>query len=451
MAGNISFGGLASGLDTESLVTRLLAAESGAKIRYQRQLDVTEGRKNTLSEIHGKLRALGTAVADLRAPTLFAQTQSITSSDPARIAVTRTGSVGTGAYMLSVSQVASAQQRSYTYTAPGAADGITVGGHTTALAAGATRDDAITAINADPSAKVWASSLGDGKIALSWRATGDDFNGDVVTSGALSAEDPYRPGKDAKYRIDGGVEQTSSTNEIADKIAGLSFTIKSTTSADVAITVGAPGPDVDKITGKLKAFVDAYNAANDLIRNELREDKVKNATSKVDRGKGAVRGDATLTALQSSLRQALGTVVGTGRTAADTLADLGITTGGAAGEAKFSQDAVNGRLTLDEAKLKETLAAEPSAVKQLLGGTGNGIAQALEAVLQPAVGADGMFDQRARSADSELTRIRSSMTAFDERLAQREKTLRAMFTRLESSLASSQSQGSALSSQLARL
>lgn len=452
MAG-VSFGGLASGLDTNALITQLLAAEAAPKVRYQRQQEIVEGRKATLGDIASRLRALGSAIADLRSPGLFASTQTVESSDPARVAVTRTGNAGTGAYSLQVLEVASAQQRSYTYTPPAGASGLTVGSHTTPLAAGATLEDAITAINADPDAKVWASALGtSGELVLSWRTTGDGTNADVVSSSALTNENAtYRPGKDAAYTIDGGATRYSDVNEITDQLAGLSFTIKAKTSADVTISVGAPGPDADKVSSKLKAFVEAYNAANDLIRAELREDKVKNAGNRIDRQKGVLRGDSALAGLQGALRQALQTTIGTGQTAADTLSDLGISTGSAAGEGRFSQDAVNGKLTFDESKFRATFAAQPAAVKQLLGGTGDGIAQALERVLSPATGVGGVFDERARSADAELTRIRSQMTAFDERLSQREKALRAMFTRLEQSLAASQAQGSRLSSQLAQL
>jgi flagellar hook-associated protein 2 len=447
----LRLGGLSSGLDTETLIAQLLAAESGGKVRYQRQLDVAEARKSTLADISSKLKALGSALADLRSPTLFAESQTVESSDPARIAVTRTGSVGTGAYAIAVTQVAAAQQRRYTYVVPPEASGLTVGGHTTAIAAGASREDAISAINSDPDAKVWASALGTGELVLSWRKTGDDWNADTVTSSALTDEDvTFRPGKDAAFTIDGGPPQSSASNEITDKIAGLSFTIKSTTTADVSITVGAPGPDLQRVTDKVKAFVDAYNAANDLIRNELREDKVRGANTKFDRGRGVLRGDAQLSALQGALRQALQTTSGS-NAAADQLADLGITTGAAAGAGTFSRDAVNGKLVLDETKLKATLQAQPAAAKALLGGTGDGIAQALEAVLAPATGADGSFDARTKSADAEMTRLRASMTAFDERLSLRERSLRAMFTRLEQNLAASQQQGSQLSARLAQL
>lgn len=443
----LRLGGLSSGLDTETIIAQLMAAERGPRIRYERQQDVAEARKSTLADIQSKLKSLGTALADLRSPTLFADTQTVETSDATRVAVSRTGSVGTGAYMVKVNTVAAAEQRAYTYTSQSTASSIEVGGHTTNLEADATLADAITAINADGDAKVWASDV-NGKIALTWRDTGAANNAATVTAASLSGESVLRAGRDAAYEID-GVAGTSASNEIST-LPGLTLTLKAPTAADVAITVGPPGPDTAKVADKVKAFVEAYNAANDLIRNELREERVRNANSKFDRGKGALRGDPALSQLQSQLRQVLSSTVATGKTAADQLADLGITTGAAAGDATFSRDAINGKLVLDEEKLKSTLAAEPTAVKQLLGATGgNGIAQAMEAILSPVTGVGGTFEQRTQSADAEIKRLKDSMTAFDQRLELRERALRSMFSRLEQGLAASQAQGSMLTQRLA--
>jgi flagellar hook-associated protein 2 len=445
----LRLGGLASGLDTEAVLAQLLSAERAPRSRYERQVDVVEARKSTLADIASRLRALKTAVADLRSPTLFTDTQTVETSDATRVGVARTGGVGTGAYAVKVHAVAAAEQQRYTYAAQAGQTTISLGGHSTTIAANATIDDAVTAINADKDAKVWASKTAANELVFSWRDTGDVADGVRVTGDALTYAGMVREGRNADFEID-GVRNTTSTSNTITSLPGLTLTLKAPTAADVQITVGPPGPDQSKIKDKVKAFVEAYNAANDLMRTELREDKVRNAANRVDRGKGALRGDPAIQTLQSQLRQALQTVVGS-TAAADQLADLGITTGSSTGAGTFSADAVNGKLVLDEAKLTETLAANPTAVKELLGGTGAGVAQALESILEQAVGTDGTFAERAKSADAELTRLRASMSAFDERLELREKNLRAMFTRLEASLAQSQSQGSQLGAQLARL
>jgi flagellar hook-associated protein 2 len=448
MAG-LSLSGLASGLDTDALVTSLLAVERQPRTRAEARQQVVEARKSTLNDIQTRLKSLQTAVTDLRSVTLFAPAQTIESSDPTRVAVTRTGGVGTGAYMVKIDQVAAAEQRSYTYSKQAAESTIAVDGHAVTIPANAELDDVVAKLNSDPDGKVWASKVGD-KLAFSWRATGEDAKDDVVAGTALSSATVLREGRNALLHVD-GKPYTPSGNTFTE-IAGLELTLKAPTSADVAITVGPPGPDVAKVTEKLKAFVDAYNAANDLMRTELREEKVQGAANRVDRGKGVLRGDPGITSLQARLRQVLSETVRTGSTAADQLADLGISTGAASGTATFSRDAVDGKLTLDAEKLKATLAAEPTRVQQLLGADGgDGLAQRLEAVLAPATKLDGELDARKKSADDEVKRLKDQMTALDTRLELREKALRAMFTRLEQSMQASNSQSSYLGSQLAAL
>jgi flagellar hook-associated protein 2 len=440
-------GGLASGLDTETLVSSLMAAERGPRIRLDARQQVVEARKTTLQDIQNKLRALQTATADLRSPLLFLPTQSVETSDASRVGVTRTGSVGVGAYMVKVTQVAAAEQRSYAYTPQGAQSDFTVDGHTTKIPANASLADAVAAINGDADGKVYASEV-NGRLALSWRATGTAANDDAVVADALGDETLLRAGRNALLEVD-GVPKTSQSNTFTE-IPGLTLALKAPTTADVAITVGPPQADLDKVKSKLKAFVDAYNAANDLMRNELREERVPNAANRVDRGKGVLRGDAAISQLQSQLRQALTQTFPTGSAAVDQLADLGITTGGSSGSGTFSRDAVNGRLTLDDTKLGETLAADPARVRTLLSGP-EGLAQALDKVLTPALGAGGAFESRVKSADAEIARLKTAMTTFDERLSLREKALRATFTRLEQSLQGSNTQSSYLAQQLAAL
>lgn len=441
----LRLGGLASGLDTESIVGQLMALERQPRNRLEQKQQVAEARKQTLTDIQGRLKALQTAVADLRGASLFQSQQKVETSDAARVGVSRTGGVATGAYMVAVSQVAGAEQRSYTWTPPADATSVVVDGHSTAIGAGATLADAIAAINGDAEGKVWASDVG-GKLALSWRSTGRAANDDVVSSGALSGETLLRAGKAATFTVD-GTAYTSDSNEVTS-IPGLTLTLKAPTSADVAITVGPSTLDTTAIKDKLKNFVKAYNEANDLMRNELREEKVRNAGNRVDRGKGVLRGDAGIAGLQSQLRQALGATIATGSSAMDQLADLGVTTGAVNGTS-FSRDAVNGTLVLDEAKLDAALAAEPTRAKQLLGGTGAGIAQGLESVLNAALGADGTFASRLSGADAEIARFKDQMTAFDERLELRERNLRSIYTRLEQAMAQSQTRGSAMAASLA--
>ena len=86
MAG-LSLSGLASGVDTASIVDQLMALErqSLTKIGY-RKAAVT-GQQDALKEVASKLNALKDAALALSAGSTWAQKQTAESSDPTRVAV----------------------------------------------------------------------------------------------------------------------------------------------------------------------------------------------------------------------------------------------------------------------------------------------------------------------------------------------------------------------------
>ena len=66
MASGINFTGLASGVDTSSIVTQLMALEQAPVTRMTNQIDVENARKSTLQDISTKLLSLRTAADALR-------------------------------------------------------------------------------------------------------------------------------------------------------------------------------------------------------------------------------------------------------------------------------------------------------------------------------------------------------------------------------------------------
>lgn len=452
----VSFGGLASGLDTNAIVAQLLAIERAPRVRLDEKASLVTARQNLLQDFRTRLRGVETAVRELRSATLWTQAQTVTSSDPARVGATIGSGAGVGGYQVEVSQLANAAQRTYAFTSPASAGTITIDGHETSLAAGATIDDLVSAINADAEATVYAAKVADGTLVLSARRTGDTGAGFIALvdgTGAL-AEDAARAkqGRDALFAVD-GVARSSPANEVSDAIAGVRLTLSglTTVSGPVTVNVSAPGTDTAKIESKLKAFVDVYNATVDAIRVKLREQVVPNAANAVERQKGLLRGDTMLSGLLAQMRQAIYEPLAGLPDGLDSLADLGISTGASSGA--LSQDALAGRLTLDTAKLASALSADPTGVRALLAGAdgADGWARRMEDLVRQTTSAGGLLEMRIDGAGSELTRLRTSMEAMDQRLALREKTLRAQFTAMESALAASQSQGAWLAGQLAAL
>lgn len=445
----ISLSGLASGMDTDAVISQLMALERVPRQRTELQQAAVRARQENLRDISSKLGALQTAAAGLRSAALWEGTQTVESSDATKVAAQRTGGAGPGGYQVEVTRLASATQRTFTYTSQPSASQLSIAGETIDLAENATLDDAVSAINA-ASTKVYAVNV-NGSLVLSSRTTG--AASDFAATGAAVAENgaAAKAGQDAAFRVD-GVDRASASNTVTDAIPGLELTLKAPTSSPMTITVGAPGVDQEAVKAKVRAFVEQYNKTMETLRTAVAEKRVANPSNTTDARKGSLYADDTVVRALRQLRETVGQAIG-GMTTYDDLADIGISTGAATGSGTLSKDAVAGKLVLDEAKLSAALTADPAAVQKLLGGkTGtDGAAQALEAVIRPFTETGGALDGRITSADSEISRLSDRLATFDDRLAAKEERLRRQFVALEQALARSQSLQADLAARLGSL
>jgi flagellar hook-associated protein 2 len=452
----LNIGGLASGLDTNSIIDQLMAIERQPRTKLDTQASLAAVRQNLLAGFQTQLRSVEAAAQDLRSVTLYTQTQSVDTSDPTKAIATTASGAGVGGYQVDISQLANAAQRTFSFTSPASAGTITIDGHDTAVAAGASITDLVANINSDTHATVYAAATDSGTIVLSNRQTGDTGGGFIAVTdptGSLTEQAAKaRQGKDAMFTVD-GVAGTSSSNTVTNAIAGVSLTLKgvTTTSGPLTVTVGAPGADTGAITTKLQAFVDAYNSTVDAIQAKLTEKSVPNATTAADKQAGLLFGDSGLTDILSRMRQAIYEPIAGLPAGMQSLADLGVSTGAAS--ATPSKDSLAGKLTLDIKKLQTAVTTNPGGVRDLLAGVNNvgGWARKLEGIVHAADTTGGALDVRITGATDEIKDLQASMAAMDDRLALKETTLRAQFTAMELALSQSQSQGSWLSGQLAGL
>lgn len=464
----IQMPGLASGLDSTTLIQQLLAIDRQPRNRIADQQALVKARQQALKDVETRMRNLQNSTADLRSALLFLNTQTVESSDQSKLGVTRTGGVGPGVYQVVVTQTAAAEQRTYGYSASASPTTIAINGHSTAIAANATLDDVVAAINGDGDARAFAANV-NGSLVLSSKKTGATGPGGgaalQVTAGQLT-ETAVRLGKDAIYSVD-GVGFTNSSNTIADAVPGLTLTLKGTTTG-VNVTVGDPGPDLDAIKSKLQAFVDQYNSTVSFVQGKLTEKVVEDKRSAADvlagksdtrtdseKAQGSLHNDSMLVQTLSKLRQMISAPVPGQPLNMRSLADIGITTGKSTGSADFSPDAVAGKLQLDTDKLTAALKANPAGVRSLLGSgggpSGTGFTQLFSAVLDPIAQRDGTLDDRIASAGREITTFDRQMANWDVRLKLKEDSYNAMFTRLETAMSKAQQQQQWLSGQLAAL
>jgi flagellar hook-associated protein 2 len=470
----INFGGLASGLDTNTIIDQLMAIERQPQTRLklkQQQIDV---RKSALSDIDTRLTNLQLAAQDLKSPTLWLDTQSVDVNDSTKVAATRTGGAGTGGYQVQIDTLASASQHWFSYAPPAADQTISFdyGGtdplvtptksFAVTLTAGATIDDAANAVNSSSDAPVYASviTLADGskQLAFSSKSTGEDSDFSISgAAGVLTGETKTIAGINATGKINGNAFD-SQTNVVADAIPGITLTLKGVTGATnpVTVTVGAPGPDKNALAAKVKAFADQYNSTVSFIRSKLDEKPVPNATTSADQNKGVLYGDTALSGLLSRMRIAMTdsyTADGTVSTSYDQMTEIGVTTGKSTGSAAVNQDSIAGKLSFDQDAFMAALTKDASSVRKMLSGTSTngGFAQSFDALLKPVVQTDGTLDQSIKGQDALRRALSDQITRMDQTLQQKQDLLKSQFAAMEAALQKSQSQGQWLSGQLAAL
>jgi flagellar hook-associated protein 2 len=102
--------GLASGLDTASIISALMQVDSQPMIAIQNQLKLEQARQAAYQSVSTELSSLTTAYQSLTDVTAWAPTQSVTSSDASTVSATINGGAAAGAYEINVTQLARANQ-----------------------------------------------------------------------------------------------------------------------------------------------------------------------------------------------------------------------------------------------------------------------------------------------------------------------------------------------------
>ena len=164
-----------------------------------------------------------------------------------------------------------------------------------------------------------------------------------------------------------------------------------------------------------------------------------------------LNGDTTLQDVLTQMRQAIYTAVPGLPSGMSSLADIGISTGDAS--STISNDALEGKLTIDTAKLDDALANDPQGVRNLLAGPSNvgGWERSFESIVHNADTTGGPLDAAINSQADQIKQLQSDIADWDARLALKQQTLQAQFTAMETALSQSQQQSSWLSGQIASL
>ena len=118
-----NFGGLASGLDTNSIIDQLMSIEQQPRSGSSRSRSSSRRGSSVLKDVQTRMRNLSLQVASLRDPGTWNDVQTVDSTDTTKVTATRTGGAAAGGYSIQIVGLARAAQM----TQGGVRDGGAVG------------------------------------------------------------------------------------------------------------------------------------------------------------------------------------------------------------------------------------------------------------------------------------------------------------------------------------
>lgn len=472
--------GLASQIDTESIVNKLLSAEKQRTVDpLTQQKQILEWQQEAYRAVNTKLLALQTSVYDLTLQRTF-NAKTVSSANETAVTATASASAVNGTYSIQITSLATGVSKESTptvasnYTYSGSDESFTLTGKNGSAAITVTSGDSISAIVSKINDKSSTTGIkatydsGQNKFYLMTTDTGSAAKIEVTdTDGFLNSvlgvNTTTQTGTDAKIKFNGGSELSFSSNQFT--FNNITFNLKQS-GQTVNVTVGT---DTDALYDKIKSFVDAYNNVLSDVSGRLSETRNRDYKPLTDDQKanmtetqieqwttkaksGLLRGDSLLINTSSNIRSdAMGQVKGLSSTKYTSLSSIGINT-------ENYED--NGKLVIDEDKLKAALADNSDAVMNLFTaqGTGStdtmGIAQRVYtevkndiSLIKDRAGSETDLYDSSNLAD-EIRDVETRTTTANDRLTNYETRLWAQYNAMESAMQKLNSQSSYLSSLL---
>lgn len=300
--------GLASGIDTDSIIKKILKSDYAKLDRANQRVQLLEWQRDIYREANSKLLKVRNAAQDLKLPSVF-QSKLVKSSNQDVVTATATGdavngvhtiivnSVMTGVNRISTSELAAHQSTLATqFGLTGTVSFVLTGKDNIARTysfdtATKSIDNVVSDINAN------AANSG---INVGYSAVGNRFilsTADTGSTAVMAIDDSANNFLSGTLKLDlsgGTVVGTTNTLKGTDTVisydgaSGITFTSNTFTLNDVNYTVTKAGTatvtisnDVDKAYEKIKAFVDVYNEAIGYIDGKVGESRIRDSKHQI--------------------------------------------------------------------------------------------------------------------------------------------------------------------------
>ncbi len=469
--------GIGSGLDVETIVSKLMAVEQRPVTLLQTAATDLKATLSSYGQMQSNLSAFQDKANALTSLSLWSQTIA-TSSDTTAVTATTGANAAPGSYSISVEKMAAAQtatsrafdssdevvgQGSLTielgswsgtpatsFATKPASNSVTIdiGAGETSLAA--IRDKINSA-----GAGVTASIVNDASGArLSIRSTDTGVENGFRITATESADDgdpgrglsalSYAGGEGASQMqlnrsaanaeaTINGISVTSASNTLDNVADGLTVTLQKVTTAPISVGVTR---DDDAVKTAMNDFVTAYNNLSSFISTQT-------AYNPDNKKGGQLQGDRTTVSLQTQMRSIVGST-SSASSLYGRLSDIGL---------EVQKD---GTLKLNSSKLSDGLSHRDDMRKLLINDGGdspgaNGIMRSFKKLVDDELGSEGPITTRQAGIQKSIDNNSKRQDDLQQRLDQTEKRLRAQYQLLDTNMATLTSLSSYLTQQLSSL
>lgn len=452
----IQFGGLASGLDTSSIIDQLMSLERQPVTRLQTDKTWLNNRLAAFTELDTRLKTFADSIKNLGdTDSLLKRSIKQSTNDFLTASVSSEALAGTSyqVEVLSLAQV----QKSVTATGFASKSEAAFGTGTLQVTVGDTShsieitsennslEGIMQAIN-KANVGVRAAIINDGsatpyRLSLTGEDVGTTFSfdssgltGGSSNLGGINLDDgaggvinpPVQAATRAHVRID-TVDIYSDSNTLTEAIPGVTLDLVqakegSTTTLNINL-------DRSSIKSTVQSFAKGYNEVVSFIMGQ----SVIN-----EEGGGVLGGDSGINSIKRHLQRMLTTPFANDGVFV-TLSQLGFET------------QKDGTLTVNDKTLSDAVENNLDSVVSLLAGDGDGkgMAQQFQDYLGSMTNSSsGMLKGRKDSITSSIKRVDKQIESLESRLEHRQKTLEAQFTAMETLVSTLNSQSTYLSQQM---
>lgn len=449
----ISSVGIGSGLEVETIVSKLVALESKPIAALQTKASGINTQISAFSQLKSQISNLQDQVDKLAKPATWLG-NTLTSSNSTQVTGTATSSAVQATYDVEVSQMAAGQTigsglvPSGTTLGPGkltismgtyGANGLTPntkdGKNVSFSVEIAAEDDSLAKIAAkinaakgDVSATVLKDHTGE-RLVLQSKATGVNSAFSVDAEGAGLQQFAYNgsdgtmkrsvEAQDTLAKIN-GIDMASHTNVFEEVAAGVTLTVAQKSAKDAAPVRITIANDTATAKTALKNLVESYNALSNAL-------KTMTAYDKDSKTAGTLQGDSTAVNLQSAMRRLLSGPGGEG-SEFTSLSQMGIA---------FQKD---GTLKIDDTKLDKALKDPESMSKfftaDVADANQDGLAVRMKDFTSGLLATGGTFSTKDETLKNALKRNTADQERQTTRVTAYEARLRAQYSRLDTQMAS---------------